>query len=125
MKNTHNRTTQLIEGYLKFLKEDGENPEMEDIAPQGASGDVTENPEAAPEQEMPLTSEGEEEYISNLIDAALFSPSPEEARTLNDLQSAMKLKRYTNAREEILPTILGIIQPSSSGGDLKQSLNNL
>ena len=119
------RTLRLIDGYIKFLKEQGENPEMEPMAGQEPSPDVTENPEPAPQEEMPMTSEGEEEYISNLIDAALFSPSPEESKTLNDLQSAMKLKRFTNAREEILPIILGIIQPATAGGNLKQSLNNL
>ncbi len=117
------RTLQLIEGYLKVLKEQGEDPEMQELAPQ--SPDVTENPQPTPQEEMPMTSEGEEEYISNLIDAALFAPSPEDSKTLNDLQSAMKMKRFTNAREEILPIILGIIQPSTSGGDLKQSLNQL
>ena len=114
---------------MKFLREQGEDPNMQELAPQASpdqpSPDVTENPDPAPEEKMPMTSEGEDEYISNLIDAALFSPSPEDAKTLNDLQSAMKLKRYTNAREEILPIVLGIIQPSTSGGDLKQSLNNL
>ena len=120
------RTLRLIEGYMKVLKEDAGNPEMAEMGsalPPEGGGDVTENPAPdASQDQMPMTSEGENEYIANLIDAALFSPSPEDAKTLNDLQGAMKLKRYTNAREEILPIVLGIIQPSTSGGDLKSSL---
>lgn len=86
------------------------------------SEDVTETPQETPET-MPMTSEGENEYISDMIDAALFSPSSEDAQTLLNLQSVMKLKRFTNAREEILPTILGMIRSTSDAKDLKSNLN--
>ncbi len=72
-----------------------------------------------------MTSEGENQYIADLIDAALFEPSSEEAQTLLNLQSVMNLKRYTNAREEVLPTVLGIIRSSSDANELKKGLNDL
>lgn len=120
------KTLALINHYHKVLKEQTEDgsEELGELE-QGQSPDVTENPDPAPQEEMPLTSEGEEEYISNLVDAALFSPSAEDSKTLTDLQSAIKLKRFTNAREEILPIVLGIIRPTTDGGDLKQDLNQL
>jgi hypothetical protein len=72
-----------------------------------------------------MTSVGEDKYIADLIDAALFEPSPEQSSTLLNLQSVMQMKKYTNAREEILPSILGIISASTSGGDLKKQLNKI
>ena len=114
------KTLKLIRQYHRILKEQGEDP---NAAP---SPDVTENPEPPADQDtVPMTSEGENEYIADLIDAALFEPSPEEARTLINLQSVMKMKRYKNAREEILPTVLGIISPSSQAGDMSKALNQL
>lgn len=78
-----------------------------------------------PANTMPLTPEGEDQYISDLIDAALFEPSSEDASTLLNLQSVMKLDRYTNSREEILPTVLSIIGSSTQAGDLKQNIADL
>jgi hypothetical protein len=85
---------------------------------------VSQNP-PNPENTMPLTPEGEDQYISDLIDAAIFKPSSEDANTLLNLQSVMKLQRYTNSREEVLPTVLSIIGSSTQAGDLKTQINDL
>jgi hypothetical protein len=113
------KTLQLIDGYMKIIKEQGEMPD-----PSQDVQDVTQPPIEAQET-MPMTSVGEDKYIADLIDAALFEPSPEQSSTLLNLQSVMQMKKYTNAREEILPSILGIISASTSGGDLKKQLNKI
>jgi len=120
------KTLQLIEKYHRLIREQGEDQmSMEDPNAQQAPPEAAQAQPAAPEEEMPLTSQGENEYIKMLVDAALFSPSPEEAKTLANLQSVMALKRFKNAREEVLPMVLTIINSSTSGGTLKQQLNDL
>jgi len=114
------KTLKLIDGFLKIIKEDGEMPDMSQ-QPQ----DVQDATAPAPQETMPMSSAGEDKYISDMIDAALFEPSPEQANTLLNLQSQMQMKKYTNAREEILPTLLGIISSSTSEGDLKKQLNKI
>lgn len=124
--NMKSQTLQLFDYYNRLLKEGGDPNQMqEDPNQQPQSPDVTENPEPTPEEVMPMSSEGEEKYISDLVDAALFEPSSEDANTLLNLQSQMQMKKFTNAREEILPTILRIINPSTQGGDLKKEMNRL
>jgi hypothetical protein len=117
------KTLKLIDGYMKIIEEGGEMPDPN----QDPSQDVQNVTQPAPEAQgtMPLSSAGEDKYISDLIDAALFEPSPEQANTLLNLQSQMQMKKYTNAREEILPSILGIISASTSGGNLKKQLNQI
>jgi len=107
--------------------EQGESPPVEDPSQmgQGQPEDVQDVTQDTPDETMPMTSAGEDEYISNLIDGALFEPSAEEAQTLLNLQSQMQLKRYTNAREEILPTVLSIIGSSTQANGLKQNLNSI
>jgi len=122
-----NKTKRLFDHYFKVIKEQGER---EDEAPQDefdstGGEDVLDNPEPVEDETMPLTSEGEDRYISDMVDAALYEPSPEEARTLVNLQNVMSMKRYENAREEVLPTVLSFIRPESDNNDLKQSLNNI
>lgn len=124
------QTLALFDYYYRLLREQGEDPNQmqgdpsqQQAPPQ--SPDVTENPQPTPEETMPMSSEGEDKYISDLIDAALFEPSPEDANTLVNLQSQMQMKKYTNAREEILPTILRIINSSTQGGDLRKAMNDL
>jgi hypothetical protein len=117
------KTLKLINGFLKIIKEEGEMPDMNQGDP---SGDVQDQTAAPTTQEtMPMSSAGEDKYIADMIDAALFEPSPEQANTLLNLQSLMQMKKYTNAREEILPSVLGIISASTSGGDLKKQLNKI
>lgn len=94
------------------------------IYPNGKQEEPPQN-NPDPENTIPLTPEGEDQYISDLIDAALFEPSSEDATTLLDLQSVMKVQRYTNSREEILPTVLSIIGSSTQAGDLKQNISDL
>jgi|TARA_R110002110_G_scaffold7140_2_gene36252 hypothetical protein len=120
----NSKTLQLFDHYTRTLLEQDEvpqDPAMGGEQPQ----DVQDVVDPVPEVTMPLTSEGEEQYISDLIDASLYKPSPEEASTLTNLQSVMKMKRFKNAREEILPTILSIIAASSGEGSLKQELQNI
>jgi len=121
--NMQSKTLKLIDGYMKIIEEGGEMPDPN----QDPSQDVQNVTQPAPEAQgtMPLSSAGEDKYISDLIDAALFEPSPEQANTLLNLQSQMQMKKYTNAREEILPSILGIISASTSGGNLKKQLNQI
>lgn len=119
------KTLQLIN---RLLKEQGEDPNMEQDpnAPQDVQGAVDPNAPPAPtEEEMPLTSQAENQYISDLVDAALFEPSSEDARTLLNLQNVMQMKRFTNAREEVLPMVLSLIRSETNGGDLKKDLNTI
>jgi len=119
------KTLQLINSYTRLIKEQGEDPSLQQDpnAPQDVQDVVDPNAQAAPEEEMPLTSQGENQYISDLIDAALFEPSSEDARTLLNLQNVMQMKRFSNAREEVLPLILSLIRTETEGGDLKKDLS--
>ena len=125
------KTLALFDYYHHLLKEQGGDPNQIQGDPSQQQGsappspDVTENPQPTPDETMPMSSEGEDKYISDLIDAALFEPSPEDANTLVNLQSQMQMKKYTNAREEILPAILRIINSSTQGGDLRKAMNDL
>lgn len=124
------KTLQLINKYHRMINEQGgdEDLNMEQDPsqqPQDVQDAVDPNAEAPEEETMPLTSQGEDQYISDLVDAALFSPSSEDARTLLNLQNVMQMKRYTNAREEVLPLVLSIISAETQGGDLKKDLNNI
>ncbi len=122
------RTDSVFDHYYKILKEQGENipaPEEGFDTSGGQSPDVTQNPQPSSQEEMPMTSEGEEKYIADLLDAALFEPSSEDARTLANLQGVMRMKRFKNAREEILPLILNIIRPSTESTDIRDNLDKL
>jgi hypothetical protein len=125
------KTLQLMNKYHRLLKEQGEDPNMQQMEPdpsqqpQDVQDAVDPNAAEPADETMPLTSQGEDQYISDLIDAALFSPSSEDARTLLNLQNVMQMKRYSNAREEVLPLVLSIISAETQGGDLKKDLNNI
>jgi len=121
------KTLQLIERYHRLLKEQGEEQPMPDEE-QGFDTAAAEQemPQEEPiPEELPMTSEGEERYIADIIDAALFEPDSDDAQLLLNLQSVMKMKKYENARDEVLPTVLNIIRPSSEGSDIRDSLNNI
>jgi hypothetical protein len=125
------KTLQLINKYHRLLKEQGEDPNMQQMEqdpsqqPEDVQGAVDPTAEAPQEETMPLSSQGEDKYIADLVDAALFEPSAEDARTLLNLQNVMQMKRYKNAREEVLPLLLSIISSETQGGDLKKDLNNI
>ncbi len=125
------KTAATFNHYQRVLREQGEQMPPEEGfdstggQPPAASPDVTDNVVAAPEETVPMTSEGEEKYIADLIDAALFEPSSEDAATLTNLQSVMQMKKFTNAREEILPRVLNIIRPSTESSDIRKSLDTL
>ena len=124
------KTLKLINSYIRVINE--ADMEFDPNAMGDEAGMDQEQPDPTEmqggpdvEDEMPMTSEGENEYISNLIDASLYEPSPEDATTLNDLRSMMDLKKFTNAREEILPTVLNIIRPSTEDGDIRNMLDDI
>lgn len=124
------KTLELIDSYLRVIKEQEEDPNMmqQDPTmgqPQDVQDAVDPNAEPVEDETMPLTSQGEEKYISELIDAALFEPSAEDATTLLNLQNVMQMKRFKNAREEVLPLVLLIISPETQAGDIKKDLNTL
>jgi hypothetical protein len=113
------KTLKLIRDYHNLLNEaDGDMEQPTPEAPQPETA-------PAPPEELPITSELENDYISNLIDAALFEPSSQEANTLLNLQSVMQMKRFTNARDEVLPVVLAIISKSTDNGDLRKQLNTI
>lgn len=124
------KTLRLINAYLKIIKEQGEDPNAPQQdpnmdQPQDVQDAVDPNTPLETEDEMPLTSQGEEEYISNLIAAALFEPSSDDARTLLNLQNVIQMKRFKNAREEVLPLILSIISPKTQETDIKRDLDRI
>ncbi len=122
------KTLRLIEHYERLLEQDLEtDPSQQQVAPpEGSDMGVQDVTQPDPQQdEVPLTSQAEDDYIAMIVDAALFEPSQEDARTLLNLQSAIKLKKYTNSREDILPIVLGIINPSSSSGDIRKDLGKI
>ena len=121
------KTEHLIKHYKKILSEQAEElPEAGFDSSGGEDmGAVTDVQDPEPQEEMPLTSEGEEQYIQDLIDAALYEPSSEDAKTLTDLQGIMSMKKFTNAREEILPIILKIIRPATEDNSIRNQLNNV
>lgn len=128
--NKLRKTTSLFRLYHKVLKEQLDQPQEDGqfdstAGQEPVSPDVTENPTGETDEQMPMTSAGEDKYIADLIDAALFEPSSEDATLLSNLQSAMKMKKYKNAREEILPTILNIIRPETESSDIRSSLDKL
>jgi hypothetical protein len=130
MSAKHSKTLSLFKQYHQILKEQGEqqpdpSQEQQFDTTGGQSPDINDNPAPEPPEDMPMTSEGENQYISDLIDAALFSPSAEDSKTLQNLQSVMKLKRFTNAREEVLPTILNIIRPETDANNVRTSLDKI
>ena len=120
------KTLKLINSYL-HLMEQGENPEEvpQEQQPQDVQDMVDPNANASQEETMPFTSQAEEKYISDLVDAALFEPSPEDVKTLLNLQNVMQMKRFRNAREEVLPLVLSIISPETQAGDIKKDLSSI
>lgn len=120
------KTLKLFDHFQSLLEQ---SPELQDQVgqeePVDDVQDVTDPNAGGAGEEMPLTSEAEEQYIEDLIDAALFQPSSEEAKTLLNLQNVIKSKSFTNAREEVLPLVLSLIQSETSTNDLKDSLDQV
>ena len=124
------KTLELLNHYNTLL-EQGQDPSQPPVdpsaggQPQDAQDVVDPNASPASEEELPMTSQGENQYIADLIDAALFAPTPEEARTLLNLQNVMQTKRFTNAREEVLPLVLSLITSKTTESDLKNKMNDI
>lgn len=119
------KTLKFISNYLTLLEQGDPTADPNAQEGQAPAEDVQDVSEPAPEETMPLSSEGENEYIANLIDAALFEPSAEEANVLLNLQSVMSMKKFSNAREEVLPHVLSIIGTSTQNNRLKQDLDKV
>jgi len=85
----------------------------------------TASPEESQIGDQDLTSEGELFYIQNMVDAAIYEPTPDEKATLLDIQDVLKNKQYTSARNEVLPTILTIIQDSQTEENLGDVLRDI
>ena len=123
------KTLAAIAYYEKLIKEQGEDmstdPTMGQAPPPDPSQDVTENPAPTPDETAPLTSEGENKLIEAVVNAALFVPSPEQATELENYQNVMQLKRFTNARDEVLNPVLGIISNVPQDASIKQSINRI
>lgn len=122
------KTLKLIEQYKqKLLREQGELPPADEFntTDQGDVTDVNNDMGDENQDEVPMTSRGEDQYISDMVDAALFEPSSDDAAILSNLQSVMKMKKYNNAREEILPVLLNIIRPSTGASQLRGQLNDI
>jgi hypothetical protein len=126
--NMKYKTLALFEKYQKLLEQGQEEMDQlnQQAAPDAQQGQAPLPPDDSNlDQEMPLTSEAEDQYIEDLVDAALFQPSSEEAKTLLNLQNVLKSKSYTNAREEVLPLVLALIRPETSGNELKDNLDKI
>ena len=123
------KTLKLIDHYYRILREqDEQNPEdVQEFDTTGgeAGADVMDDPEQVSQEQVPLTSQAENNYISHLISAALFEPTPEEKRILQNFESDMKMKRFKNARDEILPSILALIKPVTDEVEIADDLNKL
>lgn len=114
------KTLSIIKNQIKIIKEQDEQDPNAAPQPEDATVPPTSTPEPAPE--LPFTSEVENDYIAAIIDAALFEPNSEQKMTLSNFQSMMDLKKFKNARDEILPSIIGIIWPESSSKDIRNDL---
>lgn len=118
------KTLKFIKEYKKLLVEQDEEDDFsqEDMGDEQMDVQDVQQPQ---QEEIPLTSEAEEQYIQDLVDAALYEPSSEDAKILADLQGVIKTKSYGNAREEILPIVLNIIRPSTEGSKLRDELDDV
>ena len=124
------KTLKLIDQYISLILEQDQEQDpnldqQEMDQPQDVQQAVDPNAQDMEDEIMPLTSSGEEKYISDLVDAALFQPSPEEAKTLLNLQNVMQMKRFKNAREEVLPMVLSIISSETQAGGLRKNLSKI
>ena len=121
------KTEHLFKKYFKILNENSnQDVNPEDGFETDGNLDVTDVQDTSVESDIvPMTSEGENQYIKDLIDAALFVPTSQESKTLTDLQSIMTMKKFQNARDEILPLILDIIKPSTENSEISHELNQI
>jgi len=124
------KTLKLMNHYLRVLREQGEEgmEEMDEFDTSGGEEmeGVLDNPEPVQDEIIPFTSQGENQYVSDLIDAAMYKPSATDADILQNLKSVMKMKgNEINVRDEILPTIRRIIQISSDESDIRDRLDDI
>lgn len=123
------KTLSLISYYHRLLKEQGENPQAPPPEQQGPNPeqDVVENPQVDDKDVMPLTSEGENELISRIVDAAIFQPTPKQMEQLRNFQYVLKSNpaRFKNSREEVLMPVLSMMEPMTQGEELKPLMNQV
>ena len=111
------KTLQIIDRYTRLISEQGDvgSDIPADAQPVGV-GDVTELPQ---QQELPFTSESENEYILLMLQSAKFKPTPEQNTALDNLIDQMQSKKYTNARLEILPKIQQMISSQIDSNQIR------
>lgn len=117
------KTLQIIDRYNRLINEqdaaEGDIPS--DAQPVGVN-DVTEPPQ---QQELPFTSESENEYILLMLQSAKFKPTPEQNTELDNLIDQMESKQYTNARSEILPKIQQMISAQIDSNQIRDLSDQL
>lgn len=125
------KTLTLIEGYHRILNE--QTPEDMAAGAEGAPDAAQVAPEAPapePEQEVvQLTSEGEDELISMIVDAALFNPTPSQKKVLQDIQNTIYSDKFKeeipNSRETILPILLDMLSGVNQEQSFEKQLTSL
>lgn len=111
------KTEQLFQKYQRMLNEQGEAPEQAD--PNSEQQPPPEDPNAAPvdpnasgeapEEQTPITSNEEDMLITKIIDAALFSPSPEDEKELQNLRLLIQAKAHKNIVDQMIVRVCQII----------------
>lgn len=125
------KTLTLIEGYHRILNE--QTPEDMAAGAEGApdaSQVAPEAPAPEPEQEViQLTSEGEDELISMIVDASLFTPTPSQKVILQDIQNSIYSDKFKeeipNSRETILPILLDMLSGVNQEQSFEKQLTSL
>jgi len=117
--------------YHKMINEQGEDLQQQPPSPEqqgpNPEQDVIENPQVDDKDVMPLTSEGENELISRVVDAAIFQPDAQQMEQLRNFQYVLKSNpsRFKNAREEVLMPVLSMMEPMTQGEELKPLMNQI
>lgn len=114
------KTLNLINHYYKIIKEQDENglpPENMESSPNNVEPDNQDT--------MPLTSQGENELIKIMVDAAIFAPNADQSKELMDMQSLIQTKKVTNLREDILPRILSMLPSIEERKTIPPVINNI
>ena len=108
-------TMSMINNYLRYINEQGEDPLAGgEEAPIDAT-DVTEQP---PEEPAPLTVEGERYLIRLLVKAFLHVPDETEGKIVKELQSTM----LDNNPKDVAESIESMVEISQ--GDMKSVLRS-
>jgi hypothetical protein len=112
------KTDNLFAKYYRMLREQGEDPSQVDpnASPQpdvsgdpNAAQDASTAPTEPPVSETPITSNEEDMLITKIINAALFSPSAEELKELENLRLIIQANAHKNIADQMILRICQII----------------